>query len=189
MTGPMLVLGACCVFIGLFPMAVAPILERATTTWAADLATAPIHLASLAPLGWLSMAGVSLLVLFAIGARFLAALVKPARSESGLTWDCGYAVPSFRMQYTASSFAAFLVDLFSWVLRPAETRPRLLPLFPETFAFSSHVPDTVLDRAVLPASRRIARALVWFRWFQHGSIHLYLLYVLATLVLTMLLRR
>jgi hydrogenase-4 component B len=189
MTAPMLLLGACCAFIGLVPVAVAPVLERATIAWAPDVSAAPMHLASLAPLTWLSMTGVGLVALLALGTAFTIRFARPARSESAVTWDCGYAAPSGRMQYTASSFAEFLVGLFSWALHPVGRSVRLATLFPQAVGFSSHVPDVVLDRAVLPASRRIARAFVWFRWIQQGNIHVYLLYVLATLLVTMLLRR
>jgi hydrogenase-4 component B len=189
MTAPVLVLGAGCAFIGLVPIAVAPILERATMAWAPDLSAAPIPLASVAPLAWLSMTGFALLVLLVLGVGFLVPLVRPSRSARGVTWDCGYAAPSSRMQYTASSFAELLVGIFSWALHPVERATRPATLFPQAVGFSSQVPDVVLDRAVLPASRRVARAFVWFRWLQHGSIHMYLLYVLATLLLTILLRR
>lgn len=34
------------------------------------------------------------------------------------TWGCGYAAPTPCMQYTASSFADMIVDLFAGILRP-----------------------------------------------------------------------
>src|SRR5258708_19960997 len=41
-----------------------------------------------------------------------------------VTWDCGYAEPSPRLQYTASSFAQPLTDTFDLLLH---TRPLLNP--------------------------------------------------------------
>jgi hypothetical protein len=55
------------------------------------------------------------------------------------------------MQYTGSSFAAHLVLRFGWVFFP---RIRVEPptgLFPRRATFDSHVPDTVLDLAIVPA--------------------------------------
>jgi hydrogenase-4 component B len=165
------------------------VIERAWTAWAPDLALAAAPLAEAAPLGWLSLAGVALVVLFAAGGIALARRTRGARAASGATWGCGYALPTPRMQYTSSSFAELLVGLFSWALRPHVELRSPVGLFPGPSAFESHVHDTVLARAVLPASRATARALSWFRWVQRGSVHLYLLYILAALVLLLLVRR
>ena len=62
-------------------------------------------------------------------------------------------------------------------------------LFPPPATFHTHVPDTVLDRAVLPLSRGGARALGWFRWVQHGNVHLYIVYMLAAIVVLVLVSR
>jgi hydrogenase-4 component B len=93
------------------------------------------------------------------------------------------------MQYTASSFAEFLVGFFAWALRPRVHPARLTAVFPATEHFQSHVSDTVLERAVLPTSRGVGRVIGWFRWVQHGELQLYLLYVLLAVVLALLLRR
>jgi len=86
------------------------------------------------------------------------------------------------MQYTSSSFAQMLVGLFGWALRPQVHRPAEMPLFPEKAEFHSHVPDTVLDRAVLPSFRLTARVFAWFHVFHQGNIQTYLLYIFLTLV-------
>jgi len=46
------------------------------------------------------------------------------------TWDCGYAVPTPRMQYTSSSFARTLVAFFRWVMPAVVNAPRRFSLFP-----------------------------------------------------------
>ena len=43
----------------------------------------------------------------------VAGCCRAARSPQTVTWDCGYAQPTPRMQYTASSFAQPLTDLFA----------------------------------------------------------------------------
>jgi hydrogenase-4 component B len=168
---------------------VSGVLERATTTWAPELAGVVAPVANLAPLTWLSITGVALLLLTCgLGAVFLR-VYRPARAPATVTWDCGYAAPTTRMQYTSSSFADTLVRLFSWALWPFGHDVRLIGVFPGRARFHSHVPDTVLDRAVLPAARHVGRVLVWFRWVQHGNVHLYVLYVVGWLILTILLLR
>jgi hydrogenase-4 component B len=186
MTGPMAVLAACCVLIGLFPRGMAPVLDHAKDAWAPDFrATASVS--SVAPLAWLSFAAIGLVALLAAGAAWIRQ--RMPRVSQAVTWDCGFAAPSPRMQYTASSFAELIVGFFGWALRPEVHRPRLATPFPQAAGFSSHVPDAVLERVVLPASRGLGRVFSWFRWIQHGNVHVYLLYVLATLVLAMLFRR
>ena len=92
------------------------------------------------------------------------------------------------MQYTASSFAQTLVGLFAWALRPKTQRPRDLALFPQKTDFHSHVPDAVLDEAVLPTFRFGAWLFSRLRVLQQGSIQTYLLYIFAALIALLLWR-
>ena len=78
--------------------------------------------------------------------------------------------------------------LLGWALRPNEHPPRLAAPFPGAAAFHSHVPDTVLDRAILPSFSLVGRLLGWLRPIQHGNVNLYLLYMLGTLVALLLWR-
>jgi hydrogenase-4 component B len=87
-----------------------------------------------------------------------------------------------RIQYTASSFADGLVSAMRLVLWPQVRWRRLLGLFPSPRAYSSQVPDPVLDRVAGPGLDLAARALSVLRFFQSGQLPLYLLYILLTLV-------
>lgn len=108
--------------------------------------------------------------------------MSPGGRESGGpgigTWDCGYARPTARMQYTASSFARSIADMFGWVLRPRLHRPRVEGAFPASSAMESHVDDATLDRVIVPASRELERRFGWFRRFQQGLTQHYVLYIL-----------
>ena len=92
------------------------------------------------------------------------------------------------MQYTSSSFADMLVRLLAWALRPERHAPTITEPFPQRATFASHVPDTVLDRGVRPVFGLFGRAAMRLRPFQSGSIHFYLLYILATLLVLLLWR-
>ena len=46
-------------------------------------------------------------------------LGRPDLTRRAVTWDCGYAKPTARMQYTASSFAQPIVNFFKPLLSPA----------------------------------------------------------------------
>ncbi len=183
MRAPMAALAALCLFIGVGAPLVAPVLDRAVAAWAPEAAGLRPALADLAPLAWVSLAALALTGATALAALLLAARLRRRAAVPAVgTWDCGYARPSPTMQYTASSFAATLVGLFGWALRPRTHAPRLAGAFPRGGAFESHVPEAVLDRAVVPSVRAAARAFHWLRWIQHGTAHRYLLYILLTLV-------
>jgi hypothetical protein len=134
---------------------------------------------------------ITFMSLLLIGAFVVAAGVLRFRLGRGAisrgpTWGCGYAAPSARMQYTASSFAATLVGLFGWALRPRTHRPEALPLFPGRAEFHSQVPDTVLDGVVVPTLGFAARLCAMLRVFQQGNIQIYLLYIFVALVVLLL---
>jgi hydrogenase-4 component B len=183
MLAPMLVLAAACLFIGLAAPLVASVLDAAVLAWTGD-GTA-VTLDRVAPLVWVSAASAALLLAIAIAWAWIAARTRAARRDVG-TWDCGYAAPSARMQYSASSFAQMLVALLGWALRPTVHAPRLEGPFPGAAAFESRVPDTVLERVVAPSFERIGRVAAWLRPIQRGSVHLYLVYILATLLALLL---
>ena len=212
MLGPMAVLVICCVVIGVAPRLVAPVLEQGIWEWAPELNATGLGLATLAPLDWISVMGLALLVGLALAWGVLSSLIERHALASGGTWGCGYAAPTSRMQYTSSSFAQMLVGLFGWALRPWTRRPGKLSLFPQqtefagepprplpwpgwsavTFpektGFHSEVPDTVLDRAVLPTFHSVARFFSRLRILQQGNIQIYLLYIFLALLALLLWR-
>jgi hydrogenase-4 component B len=180
MIGPMVTLAAMCFAIGLGAPVIAPALDHAAAVWAPELKLRPTG--ELAPLATIAAVYVPLIGLAIAGAWWLARRVRGAPAGVG-TWDCGYAVPTARMQYTSSSFAQMLVASFAWALRPDIKRPSLSGPFPSTGAFHSEVPDTILDRLLVPSVERVDEQRRWWvTWIQHGSAHAYLLYLLATLV-------
>ncbi len=184
---PMGILAGACALIGLVPRAVAPLLERAVAAWLP--ATAPAFtggLAVLAPLAWIGILGALLLATAGGGWALLVWLRPLARVPRTVTWDCGYARPTARMQYTASSFADTLTGLFRWVLRPREHRPVLRAPFAVAAHFESHVDDPVLDRELLPAARVARRELSRFRGLQQGLTQNYVLYILIAVVLLLI---
>ena len=118
---PMALLALVCITIGLLPALMAPLLDRAVTAWHPGLATADLRLAIAAPLGWITLLGVALLLAIALFYRFSP---RSSSDPTSQTWSCGYLAPTSRMQYSASSFAEILVNLFSGILRPTATSRR-----------------------------------------------------------------
>jgi hydrogenase-4 component B len=182
----MAALAVCCIAIGAAPLLAAPLLDEAIRAWTgAPAATLPA-LESLAPLGWIGavnacvlLASVALMLVVKRGWRRLS----PPRA---LTWDCGFAAPAPRMQYTASSFAQMLVSLLAFMLRPRAHRPHLHGHFPHRVGFKSHVDDLVLEGWILPALRAIQVRLMRLRVLQQGRVQIYVLYVFIVLVLMLI---
>jgi hypothetical protein len=166
--------------IGALPLLVAPVLDHAVAAWMGS--TAERRVGRLSPLGsvtWIN--ALLVLSLLVVSARVFIT-TSLARASHGPTWGCGYQATTVRMQYTASSVADWVVGLFGMVLRPRVRAPQISGPFPASSRFESHVPEVVLDLGILPLGRLLSRAAGWFRWIQHGSVHLYVLYVLAALV-------
>ena len=186
---PMLILAACCVAIGLAPQVCRPVLEHAVAAWAPELfAQVAPSLADLAPLAIVSVVDVSLVIaLIAVSVAFRVQLRRSAVRRA-VTWGCGYARPTSRMQYTSSSFAQMLVRLFAAVLWPAVSLPRVTTLFPAVGAFHSEVADPTLERIVRPVFRAGAWLCSRLRMLQRGSIQVNLLYVVLALVVLLLWR-
>ncbi|MEX2111741.1 MAG: proton-conducting transporter membrane subunit [Pirellulales bacterium] len=182
MLGPMAVLAACCLTIGLAPQGLPLVLDRGVNAWAPEIGAQLPRLAEVAPLSSLGAMAVALVVAILVGSVALGIRLRATAVSATNTWSCAYMQPTPRMQYTSSSFAQMLVSLLAQVLLPITNRPRINTLFPASTRFSSEVPDAVLDRGVLPAFRLAAWLMSRLRVLQHGSIQLYLLYVFATLL-------
>lgn len=179
---PMSLIAAFCALIGMAPSLVGPALDAATSSLAVLPLPPGAGIASIAPLEAVGLLGLALVVL--VAALSLPTALKSRGKSRVLTWDCGYASPSARMQYTASSFAQPIVSLFGFLLHPRVHRPRIEGAFPAPSAMESHSEDGTLDGVILPASRRLKERLGWFKRFQQGLAQEYVLYIaIAAIVL------
>ena len=185
MLWPMGVLAGLCVVIGVFPLVAVRGLTAAVAGVIGERRQEAVA-AALAPVGALGVAMpvVAGVLVLALGVAYW--LVRRRTVATAGTWDCGYVRPTGRMQYTASSFAASMLELFRWVLRPHETKVQLTRLFPKTATFGSHVGDVVLDGMLLPFWRRVKAVVSERRGRQQGIIQWYLIYICATLVVLLL---
>lgn len=178
MTGPMTALASACLAIGLLPAVFVPAVERAVYVWMPPTASGPALLV-LAPVHWLSLAGAGFAALMAILVLVSRGMLRGRIVRRGPTWDCGYARPSARMQYTGSSLGQSIVGLFSVLLRPRTALPLISRAMPTATAFKSQVPDTVLDKAVVPVFSFLGLQLPRIRFMQQGKLNLYLLYIVV----------
>ncbi|MBN1490560.1 MAG: hypothetical protein JXA69_11640 [Phycisphaerae bacterium] len=103
-----------------------------------------------------------------------------------VTWDCGYAQPTPRMQYTASSFAQPLTRFFQAFLRPRISLVRPVDTFPASASLATHTDDVFREKVYSPVFRGVARVVSGLRWFQHGRVQIYVLYIALTLLALLL---
>jgi hydrogenase-4 component B len=173
MRGSMLLLAGGCVVIGLAPVLCWPAVGRALAAWRPGWGGA-VPPAPLAVLGnfHLGVAAVAGLAVWGLWRR----VQRPVMLR-GLTWDCGYAQPTARMQYTAGSFAATLTEWFATILRPVRHDARPAELFPARASYKEHTPETVLAHVITPAGSVVMRLSTLVRSLQHGRVQSYLLYL------------
>lgn len=187
---PMLILAAGCIGIGLFSPALMPILGSVLLV--ATETSDPAILSSLSYaseiLSFLVLGALLLLALMGSLAWLRRRLLLGRPVEEAGTWDCGYAQPTPRMQYTASSFAQPLTDFFKLFLRGREHFQPPQGLFPATAAFETETPDLFREKLFTPSFRRAAAGLAKLRWIQHGHLPLYILYIALTLMVLLVWR-
>ena len=175
---PVFFLGILCFGIGLFPQAVAPLLESASRSLEPLLPSQSRSILDLVPFPLFTGVGFFLLLLFLVGKIGMNRRPKDMKIPAPvLTWDCGYIQPAPSMQYSASSYAQILVDFFKWVLVPEKSLVRLRELFPAIISFHSHVPETVLDRGIMPLLKGIRWVFKWSRYLQTGYSQAYVFYI------------
>jgi hydrogenase-4 component B len=189
---PMAILAAACLAIGVAPSIALGAVGRAAASWLAAASPAA-ELPALGGLAPVQLAcGIGAALVAALGAAYLASRIarRAGRKRGEVsaeadgagrmppTWDCGYAAPSSRMQYTGSSFGKSIVDLFAGFLLP-KRRPAIgRAFFPGDKGYEEPLPDAVLGRLASPFSKAASRVLPRVRSLQTGSIQSYLLYVL-----------
>jgi len=185
MRGGMLVLAGGCVLAALaapvWPFVLGPAVAVLTPAWAQQPVAAAVRQAAVP----LAVACASCWAVWGVAgllAWFRRRLLAGRAVTAGPTWDCGYAAPHSRMQYSASSYVDPLLALFRMVLRP---RIRLQPpagLFPAEAGYRSEVSDVFRDHVLRPAFLAVMWGSAKLRWMQQGRIQLYVLYIAVTVL-------
>jgi hydrogenase-4 component B len=131
----------------------------------------------------------TILIVLASSIYFIWLSQKRGKVERFVTWDCGYGALSGRMQGTATSFAENVAYTFAPLLeyhRHFTIAGRDRRHFPEAITTESDV-DSILEHHIYGPIVKFVRWLgEHILRLQAGSVHLYLGYMLLTLVGLML---
>ncbi len=168
----MAILAVICFVIGVFPGSVLPILEN-VIGHDLNIMRDPFY--------WITR--LSLMLVFLAGLIAIIMKFWYRKHRSAVTWDCGYASPDSRMQYTSSSFADSIVRLFSFILKPNTHQKTPGNPFPAKASFEKHVNEIVLDRIISPIFKKITMLFNRFNTFQQGYTQVYILYILLILAI------
>ena len=178
MRAPMLLLAAFCVFIGLAPALFWPALASAIEAWQPAWSAVEMP----APLATLGACNVAFALLAAVAVVALFRRVRRNGMSRAVTWDCGYAAPSARMQYTAGSFAGIITGWFAWILRPEKHEHPVRGNFPAQASRAEHTPETVLEKVITPVGDLVMSLSTAVRRLQHGRLQSYIFYLVVGLV-------
>ncbi len=185
MRGPMVALAALCLAIGLAAGFAVRLLEPVVALLAGSAAASVGETTRLIfPISFVAV----LLALLAL-ALFLAVLRRRLLAGRAMretvTWDCGYAAPAARMQYTATGFAQPLTHGAQFILRAQVESHPPSGIYPTSATFHSETPDFARERGFDPLFKATADLLGRLRWLQQGRVHLYVLYIVVTLMFLM----
>jgi len=174
---PMAVLACLCLGAGLAGPLLLPLLDRAVA--AALPVPGPGLLVPVLSRDLRVLLGLEGLLLLLAAAILGWLRRRPAPAAAPPTWDCGYAAPTARMQYSGGSFSAFWMALL-----PGTTvrMRRLKGPFPLPHSLRIECHDAIGDGLVAPWFGRAAARLLRFRRLQPGFLSIYILYVLLTLL-------
>jgi NADH:ubiquinone oxidoreductase subunit 5 (subunit L)/multisubunit Na+/H+ antiporter MnhA subunit len=185
---PMIIVAFLCVFIGIF----SPIAIRFITPVVEQLAgsgniTDALSIAS-GLLNKISLAFLSLILLVSLLWWLRHLLLKGRVNTKGPTWDCGYLFPTGRMQYTASSFAWPVINMFRWIIRPSLSVEIVKGYFPARGKISTHT-DDIFRKRFFNVIFRFAEVVAHkVHKLQEGRNQLYVLYIAITLLLLLLIK-
>ncbi len=184
MLASMVVLALLCVAIGVAAPVIVSSLAGVVAA-ATGLAATEVR-AALAPVAGALRSATAIFAVMAMAAALLWLLRDWRLAVAGVrgapVWGCGFQHPTSRMQYTASSFAQPLTTQFRLFIGSRETLVPPEGYFPAAASYASDSGDPFLRLLFAPGFRWFSRVVAPLNVVQHGHIHVYVLYVAATLV-------
>ena len=125
-----------------------------------------------------------LILLYLVRSRFS----RERPISPGITWGCGYSVPTARMQYTGKSFSKSLGKLLNFLLLEKKKYKEITEreIFPAERRYSSHYNDFFVTKIFNVIVDRLLYSLNYFQFIQNGKTQSYILYGIFFIVMVFL---
>ncbi len=186
------IMSVLCIALGVLPFYVIPVLNSIAAPFAG--ANTDQDITSGISVTWPGLdSGIStlwlflfLFILFPLPFILLFAFGRTRKYE---TWGCGQPVTTGRNEYTATGFSKPIRMWFSGIYRShreIHTTYAGSPFFRERFTFDTQIEPVFEKYLYEPAAWLALTVSRIMRVIQTGSIHLYLLYILITLVIALI---
>jgi hydrogenase-4 component B len=190
------ILSLLCLLLGIFPVYVLPFLDKVTgplvgasimkdVVFNHSLATFNIAAGSISTI-WIILLLFIFLPLIFIFAFFVGGRAQTRKYE---TWGCGQPVITSRNEYTATAFSKPIRIWFGNIYRPhreIQTTYAGSPYFKESLIFNSEIEPIFEKYLYAPIVWLVITISRILKVIQTGSIQLYLLYILITLVIALI---
>lgn len=143
MTVPMIFISLICLAIGVLPPLILPTLMKITVQIISFYPAVSIsRLPEISLYGsFILYVTFPLLVIFIVILLVRWLLSRGKKVAFAVTWDCGFAKPTARLQYTASSFADSILNFFSFALDVNKHGPHINGYFPQSGEMKIHTND------------------------------------------------
>ncbi len=132
---------------------------------------------------------IAIFFVFVATSIFLSVIGGKARIRYGDSWDCGIPYLTPRMQYTATAFTKPLRMIFKKIYLPVKeikVSYILKPFFVSSIQFKGEITPFFEKYLYSPSTGIVFRTAKKIRALQSGSLHLYLGYILVTLILLLI---
>jgi hypothetical protein len=100
----------------------------------------------------------------------------------GLTWGCGYVAPTFKQQYTASSFVRSYGKLFAPALLVEKEEEMVKGVFPGKLKYHTHAYDKLEKWLIDPVLKLNRNFMGRFVFLNNGRLQFYILYGILFIV-------
>jgi len=135
--------------------------------------------ASLGAAAVIGGAGLALALIFLLVRK---CLLKKRAVEAMPTWGCGFQAGSARIQYTDAGFSEPTAKIFAPAMGLKTQLHMDDGIFPKHGELSVTAPDRLRSGLFTPLFSAVESICNACKVIQHGKIHLYILYILATVV-------
>ena len=178
---PLAALAALCIAMAWFPASIAAALAAPVRTLVPG-ANAGVVAGTLRPLGGLAIA---LAAVIGLLSALRAWLVGRRPVRAAVTWDCGYARPDARMQYTGASLAEPIGRIFAALVPTRIERHGLSGYWPASASWHARTVDRTVTGVYRPALGGLTTVMLRLRDLQEPRVTTYLRYVVLALLVVL----